>query len=149
MANNKLFGMESAYILLLVLIVSALCLPAAVSAYAGESVLKYQTSSSDFVVSGKSGGSITLSYNQGSTDPWSDITDNPYVLIFGIITFLLIILLCVMSSNHKKERREWERREWERREWERRNNGRHEWDNRNMNSQEWWESNDRDRRQLR
>ena len=44
MANNKLFGIKSAYILLLVLMVSALCLPAAVCAYVGEPVLEYEYS---------------------------------------------------------------------------------------------------------
>ncbi len=39
MANNKLFGIKSAYILLLALMVSALCLPAAVSADLGEPVI--------------------------------------------------------------------------------------------------------------
>ena len=44
MANNKLFGIKSAYILLLALMVSALCLPAAVCAYVGEPVLEYEYS---------------------------------------------------------------------------------------------------------
>ena len=44
MTNNKLFGIKSAYILLLALMVSALCLPAVVCAYAGEPVLEYEYS---------------------------------------------------------------------------------------------------------
>ena len=42
MANNKLFGIKSAYILLLALMVSALCLPAVVSADLGEPDLFFE-----------------------------------------------------------------------------------------------------------
>ena len=177
MTNNKLFGMESAYILLLVLMVSALCLPAVVCAYTGEPVLKNQASSPNFVVEGK-GGTLTLGYDYSSKpEPLSG--DMIAIIGGGAILFILLILFCLEASRDAKkrsekerlenerlekerlerERREWEsrewdrrereRREWERREWEQRNMGRPEWDNRNMNSQEWWESNDRDRRQLR
>ena len=251
MTNNKLFGIKSAYILLLVLFVSALCLPAAVSADLGEPVIKYRVSSND-VVAGKSGTvTVTLTetgkqdyaqniqitastttpgvsfgtgkismlkpgasqstsfpiytsstvkpgiyvgtldiyyedtgamgigtfphYSKGTfqytvtAPPVADTISRAVVVTANsassftvgfFVAFLILFVICVWAvhrSNKKRrederredERREWERREWERREWERRNNGRPEWDNRNMNSQEWWESNDRDRRQLR
>ena len=66
MACNKLFGMESAYLLLLVFIVAALCLPAAVSAYTGEPVLSC-TCTSTPVMAGNSGTvTVTISETRGS-----------------------------------------------------------------------------------
>ncbi len=175
MTNNKLFGMESAYILLLVLMVSALCLPAVVCAYTGEPVLKYQASSPNFVVEGK-GGTLTLGVDYLETPSEKpSSTQMLYIVLIGGGTILgILIILFVFAASREseakkrteneklekerleKERREWEsrewdrrereRREWERREWEQRNMGRPEWDNRDTNRPEWWESNDRDRR---
>lgn len=153
MTNNKLFGMESAYILLLVLMVSALCLPAVVCAYTGEPVLKYQASSPNFVVEGK-GGTLTLGYDYSSKP--EPLSGHMIAIIGGgAILFILLILFCLEASRDAKkrsekerlenerlekerlerlerERREWESREWDRRERERREWERREWEQRNM-----------------
>ena len=84
MANNKLFGIKSAYILLLALMVSALCLPAAVCAYAGEPFLNVKYTSTPAVVEGSS-GTVTVTITEtGGYDYATNVivslsTDQPCV----------------------------------------------------------------------
>ena len=65
MANNKLFGIKSAYILLLALMVGALCLPATVCAYSGEPVLKYDVSTTKVVPGGSGTATVTITETGG------------------------------------------------------------------------------------
>jgi len=70
MANNKLFGIKSAYLLLLVLLVSVVCLPAAVSADLGEPNIHYSILPSTGTVT------VTLSEQGGH-----DYAQNVYVTL--------------------------------------------------------------------
>ncbi len=72
MANNKLFGIKSAYILLLALMVSALCLPAAVSADLGEPNIHWKMSI-DKVSPGGSGTATVIISETGGYDSAQDL----------------------------------------------------------------------------
>ena len=65
MANNKLFGIKSAYILLLVLFVSAICLPAAVSADLGEPYIYWKMSIDPVSPGGSGTATVTISETGG------------------------------------------------------------------------------------
>ena len=83
MTNNKLFGIKSAYILLLALMVSALCLPAVVSADLGEPYIQYRVSSND-VVAGKS-GTVTVTLTEtGKRDYAQNIQITAYTNTPGV-----------------------------------------------------------------
>ena len=65
MANNKLFGIKSAYILLLALMVSALCLPATVSADLGEPYIYWKMSIDPVSPGGSGTATVTISETGG------------------------------------------------------------------------------------
>lgn len=66
MTNNKLFGIKSAYILLLVLMVSAICLPAAVSADLGEPYIYWKMSIEKLPPGSSGTATLTISETGGS-----------------------------------------------------------------------------------
>ncbi len=65
MANNKLFGIKSAYILLLVLMVSAICLPVTVSADLGEPYIYWKMSIDPLAPGGSGTATVTISETGG------------------------------------------------------------------------------------
>ncbi len=65
MTNNELFGIKSAYILLLVLMISVLCLPAAVSADLGEPNIHWKMSIDKVSPGGSGTATVTISETGG------------------------------------------------------------------------------------